>query len=313
MEPTNHLLNTGILSLGPPPSGEQRTIIVLGVGRGGTSLCSKALHTLGVFTGKESNPPIYEDIPLSRALEKHNFEEAKKLITEYNSKHNIWAFKRPTTNATIPQLHKLLRNPHYIIIFRDILAIAQRNNLSMGGNVLNTMNDALSDYSRILNFLNTNPAPALLVSYEKTLKEPKPFIESINNFCGIKESTSLQTIEAAINSIKPSPIDYLINTSAVNFFGYLDSATEERVSGWAAFDRTEKEVVLELFLNNEKLTEWTPSDFREDIRSKGLHPTGHCGYSLKYPNNKKAKRGDKVSIKFKETGIDLRNSPMEIQ
>ena len=66
----DQLKNKGIYMLNQE-SGQagSRQIIVLGSARGGTSIISGALHHLGVFTGKQSCAPVYEDVYLSNALE----------------------------------------------------------------------------------------------------------------------------------------------------------------------------------------------------------------------------------------------------
>ncbi|EDY81951.1 hypothetical protein VDG1235_1571 [Verrucomicrobiia bacterium DG1235] len=311
-ETTDHLINDGLQTFGPLSKGKRKTIIVLGVGRGGTSLCSKALNELGVFTGKDSRPPIFEDIPLSKALEAHNFEEATKLIEEYNQSYEVWAFKRPTTNDTIETLHNLLSNPIYIVIFRDILAIAQRNSLSMEAKPFPTMHSAISDYQKILAFIEKHTPSTLLLSYEKTLKNPEPFINKLLEFTGLKETTSEEKRKNAINSIQPSPRDYLINTSAVKHYGYLDSVIGPKASGWAAYSKSNQKVALDLFVNEKYQTTFIPLDFREDILTKGLHPTGYCGFNISHPAIGKTETGDTIAIRIKETGTDLRNSPWTI-
>ncbi|MDQ8202511.1 hypothetical protein [Pelagicoccus sp. SDUM812003] len=313
MEPTEHLINKGIVRNETPLPSGPRTLIVLGVGRGGTSLCSKAINALGIFTGKDSRPPIYEDIPLSKALEDHDFESARSLINEYNNLHDLWAFKRPTTNDTIEELHRLTRNPIYLVVFRDILAIANRNALSMGVDTLKTMQSALSDYQKILAFLTKHSPPALFVSYEKALREKEAFVDQLVAFSGIAASCSAEMRSAAIESISPSPKDYLVNTSAVNYYGYLDLANEREFAGWAAFQKTDSPVELQLLINDQPICAFTPRSLREDIRSKGLHPTGECGFHQPYPDKATLKRGDRVSVRFAATGIELRNSPRTIQ
>ena len=312
MEPTEHLENKGIIRSGPRVEGNEHTIIVLGIGRGGTSLCSRSLHELGVFTGKDSLSPIFEDRPLSKSLENRDFKSVKELISEYNRKHNIWAFKRPTTNGTISELHSLLRNPRYVVVFRDILAIGQRNFLSMHDDPFDSMHGAIDGYKTILDFLKEYDPPAMLISYEKAVSHPKYFIQQLIDFSGLKARTDPDRVSTAISSITPSPKDYLINTSAVDYFGYLDAADSDHISGWASFDKTNRSVELELFINEEKVQEFVPTNFREDILEKGLHPTGKCGYHFNYPNQIRPESGDKISVRFKETGVELRNSPKTI-
>lgn len=109
----------------------EKTFVVLGAPRGGTSLLAGSLHSAGVFMG-----PVhrlggqYEDpdfkIPI-RVAKRGN--EAERLllprIVERNAQHPSWGWKVPNSIYYIRQVQHLLINPTYLFIYRDPVAIAR--------------------------------------------------------------------------------------------------------------------------------------------------------------------------------------------
>lgn len=45
------LINKGIYILNPSHNEEEKTIIILGIARSGTTLVAKVLHSLGIYMG----------------------------------------------------------------------------------------------------------------------------------------------------------------------------------------------------------------------------------------------------------------------
>lgn len=309
MEEIDHLKNRGIFTTGHSCQGVKKTIVVLGVGRGGTSLCSTVLAKLGLFTGDRSEPPVYEDIDLARALETKDFNRVESIIKEYDSRFDKWAFKRPNTNDTIHELHKRLRNPCYLIIFRDILAIANRDSLSMGANTISTLSRAINDYSMIVEFLKSESPSALLASYEKIIKSKEHFVDQTIDFFGLENQVSMTQRTAAIQSIEPENQLYLSRTNAVQYYGHLDEANKSVISGWAAYNQSKKPVTLELIINDSLVKRFTALGVRKDVKLKNLHPTGLCGFEFAVDSNWNMQTGDQISVRYADTSKELRGSP----
>jgi hypothetical protein len=148
---------------------EKRQIVVVGSARSGTSLVAGALHHLGVFTGDKSNPPVFEDVLLSEAFESNDLESAKAISDRYSKEHDVWAWKRPAALNYLNKIEKVIPNPYYIFIFKDIFAIANRNNISMQADINKGLQNALVDYGKIVDFLSKTKRPVRLVSAEKAL------------------------------------------------------------------------------------------------------------------------------------------------
>lgn len=161
------LTNKGIVIARSSSKHPQKTIVVVGVARGGTSIVSGTLHHLGVFMGN-ANSPVYEDLRISLAFEKQSDEKFEHVIQAYNRNYDTWAWKRPSTLHSLPRIARKVRNPHFIFVFRDILSVANRNTISMSKNMGDGLKCALEDYSKIIKFINKSNHPALLISSEKS-------------------------------------------------------------------------------------------------------------------------------------------------
>ena len=80
------LANKGIATIGDLEKSKkqtEKTIIIVGIGRGGTSLISGTLAHLGLFTGKRSISPVFEDIKLSKVMEYRDYLSVRQIIVDY--------------------------------------------------------------------------------------------------------------------------------------------------------------------------------------------------------------------------------------
>jgi hypothetical protein len=203
----DQLQNSGIVVLNDRPAPQQSTIIAVGVPRSGTTMVAKALANLGVFLGAELDHSIYEDTRLAYALENAP-AVLPNIIEAYNASHDVWAFKRPTAYQTI--YPALFRNPRFVVTFRDPVAIARREELSMMFDFREQLIRATRWSADLAEFALRQDVPVMLVSYEKAMAEPKRFVSGLARFAGISP-TWLQR-RAARASIRPSPADYVANS-----------------------------------------------------------------------------------------------------
>lgn len=215
----DQLQNSGIVVLNERPAPTQTTLLIVGLPRSGTTMIAKALGKLGVFLGADLDQSISEDNRLANALEKDR-ASMPDIIAAYDSSHDIWAFKRPTAYQTIDP--SLFRNPRFVIPFRDPVAIAKREELSMTFDFREQLARATRWSADLADFALRQDVPVMLVSYEKALASPKRFVASLANFIGLSP-TWLQTW-AARSSIRPSPSDY-VSKSQIRFPGMLNERT----------------------------------------------------------------------------------------
>ncbi len=181
------LKNTGFLVLGESTAAEEkpRTLVILGVSRGGTSATAGILGQLGVFMGNSGEPPMYEDLFLNRAVTSGDDASFTGRIADYNQRYPVWGFKGTILNRDLARYHALFRHPRYLIVFRDVLATAMRSSLAAGHAVDAVVARQLNEYGRILQFLQQADPHSLLMSYEKLVMEPRPIVEAVAEFAGI--------------------------------------------------------------------------------------------------------------------------------
>lgn len=189
-------------------AGVPRTVVVVGVPRGGTTMVAGALHHVGVFMG-ESIGNTYEDRPLSNAFETENWAEVRKIVGRRNAGYDVWGWKRPSSFKYLDAVDAALRNPHYVVVFRDMLSIAKRREISMGISVSDTLHGTIGAYSRIASFFSESSRPAMMVSYEKCLTHKEAFLQELVGFVGGDAGTS---VSSAREFIRRDPEEYLLGS-----------------------------------------------------------------------------------------------------
>jgi len=194
-----------------------QTILVMGLGRGGTSSVAKIMDHLGIFMGKteEFEPSWfgydYEDWTFTRESYPLAFEgkhseigdKIKPIIEERNKTYNVWGWKDQLLYTYIEQIISSVRNPYVICVWRDVFAMAQSihyrdaDDAPLSGTMLNR----LRDYTEIINWVRENDGayPVLHCSFERILRNKKYEIDRIVKFLKLNP-TGVQ-IEKAYASV----------------------------------------------------------------------------------------------------------------
>lgn len=198
--------NTGIAVVtAPDPAVRERTLVVLGPGRGGTSAVAGMLSHLGVFLGDELGRVNYEDLRLSKTVENGDLASAGEVLADYNRRHAVWGWKRPSSFKYLDQIESSFRNPHFICVFRDVAAIASRRELSMGFDVTKSMQGALRAYLKIADFLQRTSRPGMVLSYEKLLSDPGAAAAVLASWALTDDP---ELVRAAAASVEANPYSY---------------------------------------------------------------------------------------------------------
>lgn len=181
------------------------TVVVSGLGRSGTTMVGKALTAGGLFMGVKMANVIHEDIGLSNGIENGDLAAVRKFVTNRNGKFQRWGFKRPMIVKHDALLEKELRKPRYVVIFRDPLAVAMRNGLSLGFALPAALGVYHQQLAEIVAFVQRSKSPLLLASYEKTLLDQAGFARALAEFCGIPAAN----VPAMVEIIQPNDEAYL--------------------------------------------------------------------------------------------------------
>ena len=172
----------------------RRTFVVLGAYRGGTSLVAGLLRIFGIMMGERFDPTNnHEDLDLRQAP----VSKLKELIKQRNEKYDIWGWKDPSTIDKIYDIIDDLRNPKFIVVFRDPYAIALSEHKYMGADTMAMLERAQKQNQKLVEFARRYSS--YLISYEKLIRHKD--IEGLAKFCGIELTPEIK--ERALKFIQP--------------------------------------------------------------------------------------------------------------
>lgn len=104
--------------------GTPETVIVLGVGRGGTSLAAGTLRCLGVCMGVDPHPVKHEWSPVVYAKNQQvDLGATARNIEKMNLAHRVWGWKSPGDLFALDAILPLLRSPALLIVTRDLVDV----------------------------------------------------------------------------------------------------------------------------------------------------------------------------------------------
>lgn len=166
----------------PDAAPNQRTYIVLGLGRSGTSFIASVLGYLGVFAGDKVTKGNLEDLRLTTPIEANDFTAAAAVIKDYNERHYVWAYKRPSMVGRAAATEKLFRNPHYIFTHRDFFALALRNEIAISREIAESLRKSVASSRHLYAFMESTSAPCLHLSFELMNAAPLQAAEIIRDF-----------------------------------------------------------------------------------------------------------------------------------
>lgn len=267
----------------------------MGAARGGTSIVASTLVYLGIFMGDGANPPVFEDTRLVDCLEDR--EALLRVVEEYNGRFECWGFKRPAVIQHLSTLHPLLQDPVYLFVFRDVLALANRNTISMGSDPVQSMRQALDSYHTVLDFIQQVQPNGLLLSVEKALVRPADFVDQLVSYLHLK-STAEQR-QQALDYIQVDPTLYLL-ASRHHRVGQVEVAYPGVVQGWAFAATDDSPQKLVISVNGMDAGETTADQACPELALRGAHPTGLCGFRYPFPSGF-ANVGDSLAVRFAGT------------
>lgn len=165
----------------------EKTLVVLGCPKGGTSMVSGTLHRLAVHMGDYLDEK-YEDADFHPSLP---IEKIKNAIKERNKEYLLWGWKRPNTIKYLRSVFSLLRNPHLVIVYRNPLSVAQSSTSRQRKKFTqHDINIAVDHYREIHQTLKQlKSCPRMACSYEGVLENREKFILALVDFCGLEPTT----------------------------------------------------------------------------------------------------------------------------
>jgi hypothetical protein len=301
--------NSGINNLNGDAAGlPQKTILVLGAGRGGTSMVAGTLAKLGIYMG-ESLSSYYEDGILANCVTANDKQQARNIIAARNEKYPVWGFKKPSLRLWF--WLDLFRQPVYIVVFRDIFATANRRVISLDKSLLAEMFKIALINLGLVTLLRFSKRPAFILSYEKALLAPEQFVGELCDFLGMSDNVKFND---AVEFIKPSPTAYTRRAKTqsqldADLWGYVDIVESQRVSGWALSLSDSEALEVELLINGKHRKTMLANIPRADVALKDSRFRKECGFRFQFPKHKPLKTGDKIEVRLVKDKTQLINSP----
>lgn len=317
-----------------------KTVVVLGAPRGGTSMVAGALSKLGVFMGvPDKLPPFFENAELGVCAKARDRGAARSTILRYDADHAIWGIKVLPKSWRFWLVRPMFRQPVYVVVLRDVLAIAKRRATSMdktllaqrlkatGGQYAASMvhdRDAMLRQMfwaamfnlRLLAFMYFSRRPMLVVSYEKALLRPQDFVDGLAGFLGIQDQSRRS---AAVAFVKPSPREYVMRSTTHaqldaegKHFGYVDVVEARLVTGWALSLGADESSELLLKINGQPVQTTHAAIPRPDVQKADPRFRADCGFTFELPDGAVLQPGDRVEVTFAGNGPHLINSPHQV-
>lgn len=186
-------ISPAVICNGPVEPSPQKTVVVLGSYRGGTSVVGGVLRLLGVFMGYRLGRGNNEDIEFQTDV----VDEIKQHVAERNKHFDIWGWKYPGSMSYVTHLAPYLRNPHFIVVFRDPVAVAQKEVDVGTGSFRQMFQYAIEQENALIDFVCKNDkSPMLLLTYERLLHRPEEFVSRLADFLGIRLTSENKRIFA---------------------------------------------------------------------------------------------------------------------
>lgn len=324
------------------PNKLEKTVIVLGIARGGTSLVAGMLHALAIPMGDESSPPLFEDELLTRAIQpprrqrsdgraikdffpgvaatigqrlqrsKSQRTAAQEIISDYNARFDIWGYKKPSAYEWITAHYREFRNPVFLLIMKDPIAIAVRKNNLYDYETETSIINALKQYEKMMRFLSKNALPAFIFSYEKLMENPAAVIPELCGFLGIPKERA----EKAMAFIAKGSDEYnaLFNNHMARrknaIEGHLDVVNPNIIAGWAMnLANPSEAVTITITVNDALLCTVNADSYRSDLIEGGIHSTGRCGFCVNLDKNIPLADSSIIRAFAGENNTELSQSP----
>jgi hypothetical protein len=256
---------------------DQKTIIVTGVARSGTSMVAHALSIGGMFMGLQLDDVVHEDTEIARALERRDHDALRRLVAGRDADHPVWGFKKPNLHEMLPHdTLAMFRHPYVVITYRDPIAVAKRIHLSECLDEERSLRAAIWEANQMVEFALGLPCPTLMISYEKALSFRNLFVDQMLSFCDLEVSPVVRS--KMISSIEPNSKGYLANAKR-NFEGYIDAVDDGIVYGWCRQINSDAAVWVDISVDGRLVTSALADTFRSDLVDAGCGQGRH-GFSI---------------------------------
>jgi len=161
-----------------------RTVVVLGVERGGTSMAAGVVRGLGVDMGERAG--LNHEDPLFLTDETDRLQNRIKMRNKANP---VWGFKVPKASLMLEFYEQHLRNPFYVIVYRNSVAVADSWVQRGAGNVIDVLERSHSYHEALLKHCKKTKNPVLFLNYERAVQDDDSKLQTVtdvSDFLGLE-------------------------------------------------------------------------------------------------------------------------------
>ncbi len=134
-------------------------------------------------------------------------------------------------------------------------------------------------------------------------------LRQLADFVGVTDPVRRQALYAWRDLVRRHPH---IEHEKTKTTGYLDRATTVMLGGWAVSDAYTDPVKLVVTHADRAVALIDADAPRPDLKARGLHPTGTCGFRLRITPQLGLSEGDEVRVRAVGDVLELFNSPVRL-
>lgn len=154
----------------------QRTYVVLGAPRGGTSMLAGTLQLLGIpmgAAGFQHEDPAFHDVTNIRGM--------IGTIRERDAVHRLWGWKLPNTVHYYHRLARHVRNPVFMVIYRNPFDVfMSASGKAESGLTEGHFNAPAYHYGHMHDLIRKQArVPVHAMSYERACAAPREFVDAL--------------------------------------------------------------------------------------------------------------------------------------
>lgn len=181
---------------------KKKTIIIVGVERGGTSMVAGVVRALGIYggdrLGRNHESPAFLSDNKVKLLENIKFMKEQS---------DVWWIKAPKLSLNLEFILSNVENPIVIFVNRNWTAVANSWLQRSNSKPLKTIKHCLNYYTEIIKIVGEKNIPTISVDYEYSCRNPEKFVKELVSCLKIKFDKDL--IDKAVNMINEDGGGYI--------------------------------------------------------------------------------------------------------
>jgi hypothetical protein len=171
--------------LGTPNHDAPKTVVILGLPRGGTSMVAGVVRELGIDLGPRLGVNHEDPHFLPTDL-----DVIRRRIRERNAQDQTWGWKMPHSTDYIDRIETDLRNPHVIFVFRNILGVALSQERHSAAELDIALDFSLQKMGTMLSKIGKLSCPKLLIDYDSAVRAKEDFVSTLSSFLGLEPDSA---------------------------------------------------------------------------------------------------------------------------